>query len=340
MTRPKLAIINSDPKDFAYGGVAPIMRNMHPALEKAFDISYFYLPDSWKRLPLPGRAKVLLYIRSCRSRLKNFDFILSHIPEGSYAVASLGVPFAHIYHGNTNPMVVSKYWFGKYFRGVFESFFRTIEQKAALRYTVGPVWEGVRKLVNPIRHSVTPVPLSERRGFIYAGRLENGKNIDRIIRLYARLSDEERAANPLTIAGTGTLEAYLKTLAAQLGIAGNVCFTGMMPNAELVKLDSHQRLLLMASDFEGFPTAIAEAMTLGVPVVTTDVGDIPRFIRDGVNGRMLKPGFSDEEYIAAIHSVLADYDRYAAAALETGRIFDADTITGEIIADIKKIIGQ
>lgn len=317
------------------------MRNMHRRLSRYFDITYYCLPDKWKsRRLLPGRAKMLLYIRSKRKELKGYDFILSHIPEGSYAAARCGVPFAHIYHGNTNPMEGSRYWFGKYFKFVFEKFFKTIEAGAALRYTVGTPWDDVKKLVNPVRHNVSQVPCGERRGFIYAGRLEDGKNIDRIITAYSKLTEAERKENPLTIAGTGTLAETLRAKAAERGVGEDVTFTGLLPNPELVKLDAGQRILLMASDFEGFPTAIAEAMTLGVPVVTTDVGDIPGFIKDGVNGRLLKPGFKDEEYMAAIRDILGDYERYASEAIETGKLFDADKITDAVAADITGMIDK
>lgn len=330
----KIAIINSDSKEFSYGGVSPIMRNMHDTLAEHFELEYYYLPDSWKRLPGPGRLKVMLWLRKHKKSIRKADFILSHIPEGSYVVSKFNKPYAHIYHGNTNPMVGSKYRLGKYFAGMFEKFFRRIEQTATLRYTVGPVWDDVKKLVNPISHNVKPLPIAERKGLIYAGRLENGKNIDRIIHLYSKLTPEERKAHPLTIAGTGTLGPMLKDLAKQLNLENEITFTGMLPNAALVALDSHQEVMLMASGHEGFPTAIAEAFTLGVPVVTTDVGDIPRFVKDGCNGRLLTREFRDEDYIAALRDVLANYPKYSANALETGKNFDARTITLQIVNDI------
>lgn len=339
MKKYRLAIINSDPKEHSYGGVAPIMRNMHDFLNEHFDVEYFYLPEGrWQKLPLPGRLKVLIYIRSKKKTLKQFDFILSHIPEGSYAVAKNGVPFAHIYHGNTNPMVGSRYWFGKYFKKVFDKFDRVIEKKASIRYTVGPTWPGVKKMVNPICHDVKPLPIEMRRGFIFAGRLENGKNIDRIIHIYSQLTPEERAANPLTIAGTGTLKSSLEKIVETSGLDGEVLFTGLLNNSDLVTLDSTQRILLMASSHEGFPTAIAEALSVGVPVVTTDVGDIPSFIKDGYNGRMLPVDFKDDEYISAIRDILEHYDRYSAAAIETAKVFNASSITAAMSEEIIKVI--
>lgn len=338
--RKRLAIVNSDSMECAYGGVAPIMRNMHPHLAKHFDIDYIYLPDSWRRVPLPGRLAVMLYLASRRKRLKNADFVLSHIPEGSVVTSWFNKAYCHIYHGNTNPMEGSRYWFGKYFKRIFEHFFRRIERTCPLRYTVGPVWDDVKKLPNPINHSVKPRPVAERTGFIFAGRLEAGKNIDRIITIYSKLPADMRAANHLYIAGTGTREVALRELAARLGLNGQVHFTGMMPNEKLVELDAGRRILLMASDFEGFPTAIAEAFTVGVPVVTTDVGDIPAFVRDGYNGRVFSRPFTDEEYIAGIEDILANEQHYADAALDTGSVFDSAFITEGVVDEIEFILSR
>lgn len=341
-TAPKrtLAIVNSDDKDFSYGGVSPIMRNMHDVLSRHFNLKYFFLPDSWKNFPLPGRLKIMIYLAVHRKDLKDCNFILSHIPEGSYIVSYIGVPFAHIYHGNTNPMEGSRYWFGKYFKKIFDSFFHRISKKADIRYTVGPVFDNVRKLPNPIRHSVTVKPIAERSGFIFAGRLEAAKNIDRIIEIYSKLPNDIRNENKLYIAGTGTLRQALEQKAQSCHVTEDVIFTGILSNAELVEIDSTKKILLMASTFEGFPTAIAEALTVGVPVVTTDVGDIPSYIKDGYNGHLMKPGFKDEEYIAAIRDILNNYAQYTANAYASSVVFNSETITENIVNDIKAIINE
>jgi len=336
----KLGIVNSDSKEFYYGGVSPIMRNMHRMLAQEFDLDYIYLPDSWKGFPAPGRIKIMAYLLLNRQRIKSCDFILSHIPEGSYVVSFMGVPYSHIYHGNTNPMVGSKYRLGKYFAFVFEKFFKRIRRTCPLRYTVGPVFEDVKKLPNPIKHSVKPKSTDSRSGFIFAGRLECGKNIDHIIEIYSKLPSDIRSANKLYIAGMGTQRHALEQKAADCGVAERTVFLGSLPNEQLVEADSTKKILLMASSFEGFPTAIAEAFTVGVPVVTTDVGDIPSYVHDGCNGRVLPLGFDDNDYIDAISDILDNYDQYSRNALASASVFDSDTITRNVIDDIKHVLSR
>lgn len=334
----RIAIINSDSKEFSYGGVAPIMRNMHKYLCEVFEVQYFYLPDSWKRFPGLGRLKLMVYLLCHWKRLKSCDFILSHVPEGSYVASFTGKPYAHIYHGNDNPMSQSKYWFGKYFAFVFNMFFKRIEKTCPLKYTVGPVWDDKKKLFNPICHNVQPKPYEKRSGFMFAGRLELIKNVDRLISIYSKIPKEIRDENHFYIAGYGTQETRLKELVKDLHLEEYVHFLGNLPNAKLVEEDSKRRILIMASTQEGLPTAIAEALSVGVPIVSTNPGDIGIVLKNDYNGFIFPLDFKDEDYIKALRTILNDYDRFSKAALESSSVFNGEKITKGVINDINNVL--
>lgn len=338
--KKKLGVINSDSKEFSYGGVAPIMRNMHKYLCEEFDVEYFYLPDSWKKFPGLGRLKMMVYLFLHWNKLKSCDFILSHVPEGSYVASFTGVPYSHIYHGNDNPMSQSRYWFGKYFKFVFNIFFKRIEKTCPLKYTVGPVWDDKKKLFNPIQHDVQQKPYDERSGFMFAGRLELIKNVDRLITIYSKLPKEIQDENHFFIAGFGTQEEKLKNLVANLQLTGKVHFLGNLPNAKLVETDSTKKILIMASTQEGLPTAIAEALSVGVPVISTNPGDIGIVLKNNYNGFIFPLDFEDEDYVKAIKTVLSDYDRFAKAAKQSSEIFNGETITKSVIKDINKVLSE
>ncbi len=336
----KLAVINSDPMDCNYGGVAPFLRNMHPYLSEKFDVEYFTIPTTWTGRRIPGRIKLMYYLLKRRKDLKKCDFVLSHVPEGAYIVSFMGIPYCHIFHGNFNPMSQSRYRLGKYFIWLFDLFKKRIEKTCSLKYTVGPVYEDKKKLMNPISHNIAEKPYSERKGFIFAGRLELIKNIDRIIHIYSKLPEELRKENHLYIAGFGTQEEALKKLVADMGLSEYVEFLGSVPNAEIPEVDSYKKIFLMASSQEGLPTAIAEALSVGVPVVSTDTGDIGLVIKSNVNGFLLPLDFKDEEYIEAIQTILNDYDRFSKAAKESFSVFDAEKITKEVIEEINKVLAK
>lgn len=336
--KKKLAIINSDSMDCTYGGVAPFMRNMHPYLSNEFDVTYYYIPKTWKTKVLPGRIKIMIYLWLKRSELKQYDFILSHVPEGSYVASYMGVPYAHIFHGNDNPMTQSRYKFGKYFGFLFDIFFRRIEKTCSLKYTVGPAIADRKKLFNPISHNVQDKPYEKRNGFIFAGRLEIIKNIDHLIQIYSQLSESIREENHFYIAGYGTQEYNLKKLVKDLSLEHQVHFLGNLPNLSLIEEDSSKKIMIMSSTQEGLPTAIAEALSVGVPIISTNPGDIGLVLRDNYNGFIFPLDYKDEDYISAIIKVLNDYERFSIAAKESSKVFDSQTITNMVIADIYNVL--
>ena len=67
-------------------------------------------------------------------------------------------------------------------------------------------------------------------------------------------------------------------------------FTFYPTDDELRHLYSTSTVLLYPSRVEGFGLPPLEAMACGCPVVTTDVGAIPEFARDGINAFVVKPG--------------------------------------------------
>lgn len=337
--KKKLAIINSDPYTFSYGGVAPFIKNMHPFLIKEFDVEYLFLDEKYKKIKLlPGRLAMLFYLLHYKDKIKSFDFILSHIPEGSFIVSYMKIPYAHIYHGNDNPMTQSRYWYGKYFKFIFDLFYKRIEKTASLRYTVGPEKNGIPKILNPIYHQISIKPIATRSGFIFSGRLEQIKNIDRIVIIYSKLPEKIREDNDLFIAGEGTQLENLKLLVSKLKLTGKVHFLGNLPNEKLIETDSKRLILLMASTQEGLPMAIIEALSVGLPVISTNPGDISRVLKNDYNGFIFPINFNDVDYINSIINILNDYEKFSTNAYESFLPYRAEIVTKNIIQDIKKCV--
>lgn len=124
-----------------------------------------------------------------------------------------------------------------------------------------------------------------------------------LIAIIARLDIEKRidialkiAKNVLNInrnvyfifAGDGTLESEMKELANSLGIEQNILFIGFVPNIRnyIIYFD----LLLFTSDWEGLPLTLWEAMGVGVPVVSTDVGGIKEILEKENCGLLFPKG--------------------------------------------------
>jgi glycosyltransferase involved in cell wall biosynthesis len=126
------------------------------------------------------------------------------------------------------------------------------------------------------------------------GRLARQKDYPTMLRSYA-LARKRGLAVPLVIVGDGPEELALRDMAKELGIAAFVQFLGHRENsfAYMQKADC----LVLSSTWEGFGLVLIEAMSLGVPCVSTDCPSGPGEILGGGEYGMLVP-VGDSERLA------------------------------------------
>ncbi|WP_437586197.1 glycosyltransferase [Sorangium sp. So ce1000] len=128
------------------------------------------------------------------------------------------------------------------------------------------------------------------------GRLSQVKNHALLLRAAAAgiLSGDSDDAR-LLLVGDGPEAASLRALAEGLGISDRVIFAG--ERHDVPRLLSASDVFVLSSKSEGLPLSMVEAMTTGLPVVSTAVGGIPALIADGETG-FLVPS-EDEGALAA-----------------------------------------
>jgi glycosyltransferase involved in cell wall biosynthesis len=99
------------------------------------------------------------------------------------------------------------------------------------------------------------------------------KNIGRLLRVFAML--ENPVPLRLVVAGDGVERSPLGRLAAQLGIADRVIFTGRVaPESVLGTFD----IFALSSDTEQMPNALLEAMAASRAIAAVDVGDVKTIV--------------------------------------------------------------
>jgi glycosyltransferase involved in cell wall biosynthesis len=91
------------------------------------------------------------------------------------------------------------------------------------------------------------------------------------------------------IAGNGEIEA-VQEMVNRVGCANNAQFTGWIGPDQKRDLLLDSRVFLLPSYNEGLPMSILEAMSYGLPVVSTTVGGIPEVVKEDVNGYLFQPG--------------------------------------------------
>lgn len=134
----------------------------------------------------------------------------------------------------------------------------------------------IRAIHNPINQpqiiekSKAFTPDLPPRYIVHVGKFKPQKDHFSLIRAYAK----SEQALPLVLVGTGPLENATRDLAIDLGVLDKVIFTGFQENPYpfIVQADA----MVLSSKFEGFGIVIAEALALGVAVISTDCESGPR----------------------------------------------------------------
>jgi glycosyltransferase involved in cell wall biosynthesis len=90
----------------------------------------------------------------------------------------------------------------------------------------------------------------------------------------------------LVFVGDGVLRAQVEQVRRNLGLEDRVRLPGVMPPAKIAQVLGASDLFVMSSAYEGMPIAVLEALATGLPVVSTNVGEVSLVVQDGVNGRI------------------------------------------------------
>jgi glycosyltransferase involved in cell wall biosynthesis len=158
------------------------------------------------------------------------------------------------------------------------------------------------------------------RYWLYLGTLEPRKNLDLLVRAFARW---RRSAPPdaggvklLLAGGKGWYYDTIFAQVAELGIAEDVIFGGFVPPAELADWYRGAELFLYPSRFEGFGLPVLEAMACGVPVLCSDAPGLREVAGDAA--LRLPPG--DEEGWANAMQLLYDQSALRAELRRRGLV--------------------
>jgi L-malate glycosyltransferase len=140
---------------------------------------------------------------------------------------------------------------------------------------------------------------------IYVGRLEKEKNIDFLLESFKILELSAPEAM-LILVGDGGERQRLEGLANSSGIK-RIVFMGAQEPDRIPEILNCADVLALCSLFEGSPTVVKEALACGVPVVTNNVGDVSKVIRNEIAGKIVNR--DTKEFARALTDVLLTEDR-------------------------------
>lgn len=143
-------------------------------------------------------------------------------------------------------------------------------------------------------NQINPV-FTEKKPFriVTVGNLFPVKNTKMIIQIAAVLSEME-----FIIIGNGPEYSNLKEMTDSLNCR-NVVFKGHLSKEEIKDELVKSNLFLFSSILEGTPTAVMEAMTCGLPIITSNAGKVESIVTNGVNGFVIQD-YDIDKYISKI----------------------------------------
>jgi glycosyltransferase involved in cell wall biosynthesis len=169
--------------------------------------------------------------------------------------------------------------------------------------------------------------------FAVVGSLIPRKGIAVVIRALRALRERRRDCHVL-VCGDGPVAAELRALAAAEGVGGAVHFLGRRADVGAVLRDATD-VLVSAAWEESFGLAVAEAASLGVPAIATEIDGHVEVVDDGVSGVLFRAG--DAAALAdAMAALAADPNRRramgAAAKRRAGESFSVTRYVSEFAA--------
>lgn len=277
---------------------ASLLRRSNPALQDAG--SYRFLRQPFAAVPGLGRdRRPEAIVRACRPTVAALhaaepcEVVLGHFlyPDGVAAVRlanELGVPAVLVAHGSD----VHEHC-------VVAARLAQVRDAAARAGALIAVSEPLRQRMVALGLPAETAPvlpcgydptifvprdraearrtlgLDDGPWLLFVGMLRPIKRVDLILQALARLPGVK-----LALVGDGPLRAKLADQARQLDVARRVRFAGAQPRERVGLWMAAADCLVLASDHEGTPTVLVEALAVGTPAVATAVGGMPDLLGD------------------------------------------------------------
>jgi len=147
---------------------------------------------------------------------------------------------------------------------------------------------------------------------ICVGGIHERKNIVRLIHAFSKLVSQHGYTGKLVVTGSTSGHPYIDRMKrlcdkaiAETGTEGRVKLTGFIPDEELDTLLRHADFLIYPSYYEGFGIPIIEAMQVGTPVITSNMGGTAEVAGDAA--ALINP-YDTDDMTSMMHRLLSDRD--------------------------------
>lgn len=232
-----------------------------------------------------------------------------------FASRLTGIPFsftAHakdIYQAELNPgdLLERKLAAARFVATCTEANAQVLKARCRDANVVHTIYHGLdTDYFSPAACGLEPLPL-----VLSVGRFVEKKGFDYLVQACARLRDRGLAFKCIILGEKGSAHASLSGLIAECGLGDTVELHPPVTQEALREVYRRARVFALPcqvmddGDRDGIPNVLAEAMAMGVPVVSTRISGIPELVDDGVHG-LLVPSRDADGLADALERVLTD----------------------------------
>lgn len=128
-----------------------------------------------------------------------------------------------------------------------------------------------------------------RKKILFVGQIIPRKGIQDLVKTMAIIS-KDSIDTEVDVVGNGFYYDKIRKLIEEEGIQNRFNFMGSLPHSEIPELMAKSDILCLPSYREGWPNVCIEALSVGLPVVATDIGGTNEIITDEDVGILVKAG--------------------------------------------------
>jgi glycosyltransferase involved in cell wall biosynthesis len=145
--------------------------------------------------------------------------------------------------------------------------------------------------------------LSQKKYLLFIGTIEPRKNIKSILIAYSRLSESFSEYKLVVVGRKGWHYKDIYQKVAELKLGDKIVFTDFVTETEKNILLKSCYLFLYPSFYEGFGIPVLEALSFGIPTITSNISSMPEVAGDAA---ILINPYNDQELTDAINLLLTD----------------------------------
>lgn len=314
------------PNPMVKGGIAAVVNGYRGSqLEKDYDITYV---ESYR-----DGNKLDKLLKGIIAYFKFIGVLLFHKPDIIHIHSSFGPSFYRklpfIYMSSWAKIPIINHIHGADFNAFYTNssnkkkrLIKKVYSKCSIIIALSDEWKEKLSIIVPVEkitvvenysipHEDALLQRLERKSnntVLFLGELGKRKgcyDIPDVIKEVKKVVPEVK----FILAGAGSAEAELeiKHLVVKKGVEDNVFFPGWVRGEVKDHLLRDADIFFLPSYNEGMPMSILDAMGYGLPIVSTNVGGIPKVVNDGENGFICAPGCISSFSERIIH-ILLDID--------------------------------